>query len=463
MRRIKLRMNEQRKYQVIKDLVDQHKNKRRAALTLDITVRQVNRLIRKYQDKGKAAFVHGNRNRQPVNCLTTEINKQIVTLYRSKYQDCNFKHYTELLNRREHLPVSYSSVYSRLTQADIYPPKLWRKTRKKRAKARYRAKHPTAKTKTVKQAVNYQLALEDAHPRRERCKYFGEEIQMDASSIVWFGTKKAALHLAIDDATGNLVGAYFDWQETLNGYYHVFEQILKNYGIPYRFKTDNRTVFNYETAKTKSEHKDVLTQFGYACQILGVNLVTTSVSQAKGRIERANQTVQSRLKPELRLAGVTTIEQANHYLTATFIPAFNREFGQDYRQVTSTFEQAPDNRKINYTLAVLSPRVFDSGSTISFKHKYYQAVKASGELVCFMKGTKCLVIEALDGQLLVTVKDQVYALKELAKNAQHSPDLDVAAKPKRPKKKYLPPMSHPWKRASFLAQQRKAHYQHQYA
>ena len=131
MRRIKLRMNEQRKYQVIKDLVDQHKNKRRAALTLDITVRQVNRLIRKYQDKGKAAFVHGNRNRQPVNCPTTEINKQIVTLYRSKYQDCNFKHYTELLNRREHLPVSYSSVYSRLTQADIYPPKLWRKTHKR--------------------------------------------------------------------------------------------------------------------------------------------------------------------------------------------------------------------------------------------------------------------------------------------------------------------------------------------
>lgn len=87
---------------------------------------------------------------------------------------------------------------------------------------------------------------------------------MDASSLLWFGDKKAHLHLAIDNATGNLVGAYFDWQETLNAYYHVYEQILVDYGSPIRFKTDNRTVFNYETAKTKAEHKDVLMQFGYA-------------------------------------------------------------------------------------------------------------------------------------------------------------------------------------------------------
>ena len=95
---------------------------------------------------------------------------------------------------------------------------------------------------------------------------------MDASDIVWFGSKKASLYLTIDNATGLIVGAYFDWRETLNGYYHVFEQILKDYGIPLCFKTDNRTVFNYETAKTKAEHKHVLTQFDYACRSRGVGL-----------------------------------------------------------------------------------------------------------------------------------------------------------------------------------------------
>lgn len=456
-------MQEDKKYQVIKNVVDHQGNKKRAALTLGITVRQVNRLLIKYRSKGKAAFVHGNKNRQPVNCLSTEINKQIVTLYQNKYQDCNFRHYTELLGQREHIQVSYASVYSRLLQAGIYPPKLWRKTRKKRAQASYRAKHPRTKAAQVKQAVKHQLALEDAHPRQERCKYFGEEIQMDASSLVWFGKKKAYLHLAIDNATGNLVGAYFDWQETLNGYYHVFKQILENYGIPYRFKTDNRTVFNYETVKTKSEDKDVLTQFGYACRVLGTDLVTTSVSQAKGMIERANQTVQSRLKPELRLAGITTMTQANDYLLKTFVPAFNQKFGQDYHHSRSVFEKTPSKRKINYTLAVLSPRIFDNGSAISYKRKYYRAFKANGDPVCFMKGTKCLVVKALNGQLLTTVDEHVYTLKEVAKNVKTSPEIDPVVKVKHPKKKYVPPMSHPWKWASFIAQQKRAHQQHQYA
>ncbi|MDF7682076.1 ISNCY family transposase [Lactobacillus sp. ESL0679] len=294
-------MKAERKYQIIKELVDYHANKKRAALALGITLRQVNRLLKKYQAQGKAAFIHGNKDRLPVNHLTNEINKQIVTLYQTKYQGANFKHYTELLASREQIQVSYASVYQRLTKAGIYPPKTWRRTRKRLAKAKYRVKHPQANNKQVNESVNHIIALEDAHPRKERCKYFGEEIQMDASDIVWFGAKKASLHLAIDNATGNLVGAYFDWQETLNGYYHVFEQILKQYGIPYCFKTDNRTVFNYETAKTKREERDVLTQFGYACKTLGTGLVTTSVSQAKGMVERANQTVQSRLKIELQL------------------------------------------------------------------------------------------------------------------------------------------------------------------
>ncbi|MGN0455009.1 MAG: ISNCY family transposase [Ruminococcus sp.] len=450
-------------YKIIKELVDHNGNKKRAALKLGISVRQVNRRIKQYQDKGKAAFVHGNVDRKPVNCLSTEINNQIVTLYRTKYQECNLKHFVELLEQFENISVSYTKVYTLLKEQDILSPKPWRKTKRQLAKKKWRLSHPKQTKQEIETAVNHQLALEDAHPRHERCKYFGEEIQMDASDIVWFGNRKASLHLAIDNATGIIVGAYFDWQETLNGYYHVFQQILEDYGIPLCFKTDNRTVFNYESIKTKAAHKDVLTQFGYACKSLGVDLKTTSVSQAKGMVERANQTVQGRLKPELRLAGINSIEEANHYLQETFVPNFNQKFGQLPRKAGSAFEKAPDAQKINYTLAVLSGRVFDSGSTISFKNKHYQATDEYGKLVCFMKGTKCLVIEALDGQLLVTVDEHVYALKEVSKNAKVSPSLDLEAKKKRNRKRYIPPMSHPWKRESFMKQRARAHKYHQYA
>lgn len=425
-KRIDLTMKYEEQYKTIKELVDHKANKKRAALKLGISIRQLNRGIK-------------------------------------QYQDCNLKHFTELLEQFEDIKVSYSTVYNLLKKQDILSPKPWRKTKRALTRKKWHQEHPKQNNQEVEAAVSHQLAIADAHPRHERCKYFGEEIQMDVSDIVWFGEQKASLHLTIDNATRILIGAYFDWQETLNGYYHVFKQILKNYGIPVCFKTDNRTVFNYETQKTKAAHKDGLTQFGYACKTLGVVLKTTSVSQAKGMVERANQTVQSRLKPELRLAGITTIEAANKYLLDIFVPAFNQKFDLKIRKAWSAFEESPDAEKINYTLAVLDTRVFGSGSSISFKNKHYQAIDDNEELVYFMKGTKCLVIQVFDGQLLTTVDEHVYVLKEIPKNTKVSPELDSAPKKKKAKSKaHKPPMSQPWKRQSFILQQQRTHKYHQY-
>ncbi len=105
---------------------------------------------------------------------------------------------------------------------------------------------------------------------------------MDASEHVWFGNSKVHLHLAIDDATGQVIGAYFDIQETLAGYYNVLYQILTKYGIPAKFLTDNRTIFNYNKLKNPSDEKDTHTQFGYACHQLGIDLITSSSPQVKG-------------------------------------------------------------------------------------------------------------------------------------------------------------------------------------
>ena len=104
---------------------------------------------------------------------------------------------------------------------------------------------------------------------------------MDASNHEWIKGVKCYLHAAIDDSTGMIVGAYFDVQETLNGYYHVAAQIFKEYGIPYMFYTDNRTIFEYKRKGEQSIEKDTFTQFGYMCHNLGITLETTSISQAK--------------------------------------------------------------------------------------------------------------------------------------------------------------------------------------
>ena len=466
MRKVELRMNELQKYEVIKELVDHNGNKNRAAKKLGISRRQIDRLIIKYKEKGKAGFVHGNRTRKPVNALDKSISEDIILLYKGKYQGWNFFHFKDFLKKDENIDVSYNFIYKTLSKEKILSPKARKKTKRRYIKQKLLQEKKITLAMSeehIEAAVNHEIALEDSHPRCEKPKYFGELIEQDGSIHVWFGNIKSCLHLAIDKATSTIVGAYFDNQETLNGYYHVLYQILTNYGIPYKFFTDNRTVFNYVSLNPdkRTSEKDVLTQYGYACKQLGIELETSSVSQSKGLVERTNGTFQGRLVNELKLNGITTIEEANKYLLEIFVPDFNQRFAMDYKKFESVFEASPSEEKINYTLAVLSPRKIDNGNSIKYYGKYYQPY-LNNELKCFLPKTECLVIKAYNGDLLVAIDEQVLELKKLARNEKFSKEFNEEAEVKEVKK-YVPPMSHPWKLASFKKQMQKAHTNHVYA
>ena len=466
MRKVELRMNEQEKYEVIKELVDHNGNKNRASKKLGISRRQIDRLIIKYKEKGKSGFVHGNRGHIPTKALDKSISEDIILLYRTKYQDFNFNHFKEYLEEEENINVSYDFIYKHLTKAGILSPKARKKTKRKFIKQKLLKEKKinlSMNKEQINTIINHEISLEDSHPRNEKPKYFGEIIEMDGSIHLWFGVKKECLHLAIDKATSTIVGAYFDKQETLKGYYNILYQILNNYGIPYSFLTDNRTVFNYMSLNPdkRTSDKDVLTQFGYACKQLGIDLKTTSISQAKGLIERTNGTFQGRLVNELKLNGITTIEEANKYLTEIFVPKFNNKFAMNYKKFKSVFEKSPELNSINYTLAILTPRKIDSGNSIKFKNKYYQPY-FNNELKCFLPKTECLVIESFSGELLVTIDEKVFELKELSRNERFSKEFDEVKEIKS-KIKYIPPMSHPWKIESFKKQLQKAHTNHVYA
>ena len=466
MRKVVLRMNEQEKYDVIKELVDHNGNKNRACKKLGISRRQINRLIIIYKEKGKSGFIHGNRGRIPSKALDKSISKNIILLYLNKYYDFNFNHFKKFLDSKENIHVSYKFIYNTLTKEGILSPKARKKTKKEFIKQKLikeKKINSNMSDNQIEHIVNHEITLEDSHPRQQKPKYFGEIIEQDGSIHLWFGDKKTCLHLAIDKATSTVVGAWFDYQETLNGYYHVLYQILTKYGIPYKFFTDNRTVFNYMSLNPdkRTSDKDVLTQYGYACKQLGIALETSSVSQAKGLIERTNGTFQGRLVQELRLYNITTIDEANKYLTEVFVPSFNKEFALDYKKFPTVFETSPSKDVINYTLAVLTPRKIDNGNAIKFNKEYYQPY-LDNELKCFLPKTECLVIKAFNGDLLVTIDEKVYELKKLQRNMSVSKEFDDVVVVKE-KKKYIPPMSHPWKLSSFKKQIEKAHTNHAYA
>ena len=346
----------------------------------------------KIQKQGKSAFIHGNRGRKPAHAISDALIDDIITLYNHKYYDATFSHACELLAENDDIFISPSALTNIMYKNFIVSPRTTRTVRK-RLETQLHELHAKSSSKTKTRCLTncHCGHLSFSLQASQICVFWRNDTN-GCSVHLWFGSTKTHLHLAIDDSTGNIVGAYFDTQETLNGYYHVFHQILTTFGIPAMFYTDRRTVFEYKQSKSKNVEKDTFTQFSYACKQLGVEIKTTSIPQAKGRVERAFQTLQQRLPIVLRLAGVETIKEANVFLNS-YIKKYNAKFALPINSNKSVFEMQPDLSTIHQTLAVISERTVDSGHCIKFKNQYYKTIDSQGLQVHYLKGTKGLVIQ----------------------------------------------------------------------
>jgi len=279
------------------------------------------------------------------------------------------------------------------------------------------------------------------HPLRSRRACFGELVQLDASVHNWFSDITCYLHLSIDDATSKILGGHFEEQETLNGYYKVFAQILREYGAPEEFYTDKRTVFTSSRIKESRLERDAGTQFRMAASQFGVTKIhTTSVPQAKGRIERAFQTFQDRLISEMRSAKIASIDEANAFLPS-FIKDHNARYALNENTLTNVFTAKPSDKEITMGLSVVSQRIVDSGNCISYKNRKL-APYSKDERILIEKGTQVFVLKALDEKLYLVHRDQIYLLLDVQSKAIPAPEglKDNV---------YIPPANHPWKEAGY--------------
>ena len=298
------------------------------------------------------------------------------------------------------------------------------------------------------------VAPEDGHSLRERCKYFGELIQMDASSYEWFGGIVSNLHVSIDDCTGRLTGAYFDKEETLFGYYNVLRQILLKYGIPAKFLTDKRTVFEYTRKGEQDIEKDTFTQFSYACKQLGIEIETTSVPEAKGRVERLNQTLQSRLPIIFRREGITDIDTANEFLSSHLDELFNDKFSMPVDHTKNVFEKQIggkeiDEATVNLICSILCSRTL-IGQCIRFNKKMYKLIDENSVQQNYADHTKVTVIQTFDNQLYASINDaRMFKLEEVPVHSEKSKAFDADYEDPKPRKVYIPPMNHPWRYSEF--------------
>ena len=385
-----------------------------AAAKLGVSKQYVNRLKRSYGERGQAAFRHGNRGRDRPWKTDASTEARVIGLYLGKYSGFNFRHFVEKLNEDEGMRITYRNAHRILTDAGIRSPKRHR-TRKEKAK----------------------------HPSRPRRKCFGELLQIDASIHHWFGESlpKATLHGAIDDATGTVMGLYFDREETLKGYYEMAWQILTKYGIPEAFYGDNRTIFEYRKLSERNQtiDRDVHINFKRMCQQLGIELITTSVSQAKGRIERLWGTLQSRLIPELRLRGITTIEEANAFLPA-FAADYNRRFALKPDMETSLFAPAPMPREIDFYLSTEYQRIADNGSSFGFRGRRCQLADQNGEVARIPPKTVVDIYVTRSGKAVASYDGSLWDIVEVEAR-QETPKQRKAGRPK-----WIPGPDHPWKK-----------------
>ena len=227
-----------------------------------------------------------------------------------------------------------------------------------------------------------QIAFEKAHIRRSSNRYaFGQEVQMDASPKIWFGDVITHLHLAVDKGTKKVLFGWFEYEEITRAYFILLYNIIINYGITKRIKTDNRTTFSNQ------ENEVNITPFGRICIELGIELITTSIATAKANVERENKTFKDRLIAELRHEDITNIDEANRYLNEVFIPKMNKKFSYEIDERTSMMKQNNySKQELNLIISERTIRIIDNASSIRYDRKYYVPVdNNTEEVVSYMR------------------------------------------------------------------------------
>ncbi len=337
---------------------------KQASEILGLSIRQTRRLIKKYRKMGKVGLVHGNRGKISNHQIDQKLIDKVMEIIKTKYVGFGpTLAYEKLLENNQ---ISFSVERLRVAMVDCG---LW--TQKKR-----------------KSIVIHQL--------RERRKCLGEMVQIDGSPHLWFEDRGeyCTLLVFIDDATSKLLWLEFCHSETTMAYFRATKGYLKRYGKPLVFYSDKDSVFKINAKNGEYEP----TQFGRAMVTLLIKIICANSPQAKGRVERSNQTLQDRLVKELRLRGINTIEEANKFLPE-FIKVFNQKFGvtptldfDAHRSLTEI-----EGQELDQILAVVEERTLSKNLTCQFGKQFLQVKTDKSSYV--LRNAKVKIIKNTDGNI----------------------------------------------------------------
>jgi transposase len=355
-----------------------------AAYVLGLSERHTWRILAEYRRVGAMALSHGNRGRRPSNATSPVVQSKIVALARERYQGVNHTHLTELLEEREGLVLSRSTVRRLLVEAGLSSPR-------QRRTGRHRC-------------------------RRARMPQEGMLLQVDGSHHRWLEDRgpEFTLLVAVDDATGTVPYALFQDEEDTEGYFHLMTGVIQRCGIPLALYSDRHIVFRRpcpadDMPEPSHANNRKPTQFGRAMRELGITQVFARSPEAKGRVERTNGTFQDRLVTELRLAGVSTLVEANSILRA-FLPRYNSRFSVPAAQVRPAYRPVDPGLDIDGVLCIKEQRRVARDNTVQYHGQNLQLFPGSDRPS--YAGSLVEVQERLDGRLMVSCKGEMLTPQE---------------------------------------------------
>ena len=332
---------------------------------MGVSTRHTRRILAAYRKEGAAALAHGHRGRRASNAISEATKTAVLHLARTRYAGVNHTHMSELLSEHEGIDITRSTLRRLLVNAGENSPR-----------GRRPPKHRV---------------------RRQRMPREGMLIQVDGSYHRWLGKDgpQFTLLLAIDDATGTVVNALFCELENTHSYFSLLDGLIRRCGIPLALYADRHAVFKYTPP---SEAAGAPTQFSRAMDELGIQLIFALSPQAKGRVERAAGTFQDRLVSELRLAGATTIDDANRVLEE-FLPRFNVRFGVPARKSEVAYRAVDDGMRLDKVLCFKYRRRVARDNTVRYRWRTLQLLPGTDRPT--YAGAAVDVLQGLDDSLAV--------------------------------------------------------------
>lgn len=409
---------EVKKAQILDMLKADKISQQEASQRLGITTRQVRRLAKRYLVSGLNGLISKKRGRASNRQLDEAIQIKVIDLIGIHYRDFVPTLANEKLAELHDIKLSVESTRQLMIKADYWRPKKG--------------------------------AAICVHPMRERRARFGELIQIDGSPHDWFEGRGeyCTLLVFIDDATGRLTQLRFAPTETTLGYMHALHDHILLHGAPTALYSDKHSIFRINA---KEADPDAETQFSRAARELGIECIHAHSPQAKGRVERANQTLQDRLIKEMRLAGINDINSANAWIPS-YIKDFNQRFAVKPKKSTDAHLVYSGTKvELSRTLSVQVAKTLSKNLSCQHENQLFQ-VSTTGKGLG-LRGAQITLHEHFDGtrellwgkrKLTHGVMDKPQRQSPVADGKSVNAEVDKAMA--RRSTAHTPPANHPWRK-----------------